>query len=158
MSIVGLAKNQKTKENIGKLLDIFSGILTVAQLSPVGNQYFSMGSALTKKVGGILKDTPKKTQEEIKKQLDQMLKEAKQELAALGCSHRWDSQTVGALLVKLSATRNEMLIDIPTFQPCLDIQEDIDYLWRVYLGPELVSMISSVFGSPGIGIKVGSSS
>ena len=68
--------------------------------------------------------------------LDQMLKEAKQELAALGCSHRWDSQTVGALLVKLSATRNEMLIDVPTFEPCLDIQEDIDYLWRVYLGPE----------------------
>lgn len=68
--------------------------------------------------------------------LDQILKEAKQELAALGCSHRWDSQTVGALLVKLSATRNEMLIDVPTFEPCLDIQEDIDYLWRVYLGPE----------------------
>ena len=68
--------------------------------------------------------------------LDQMLKEAKQELAALGCSHRWDSQTVGALLVKLSATRNEMLIDVPTFEPCLGIQEDIDYLWRVYLGPE----------------------
>jgi len=68
--------------------------------------------------------------------LDQMLKEAKPELAALGCLHRWESQTVGALLVKLSATRNEMLIDIPTFQPCLDIQEDSDYLWRVYVGPE----------------------
>lgn len=75
IAIVGLDKNQTTKENIGKLLDIFSGILTVAQLSPVGNQYFSMGSALTKKVSGVLKDTPKKTQEEIKKQLDQMLKE-----------------------------------------------------------------------------------
>jgi len=75
ISIVGLDKNQKTKENIGKLLDIFSGILTVAQLSPVGNQYFSMGSALTKKVRGMLKDTPKKTQEEIKKKLGQMLKE-----------------------------------------------------------------------------------
>ena len=72
MSIVGLGNNQKTAENIGKLLDIFSGILTVAQLSPVGNQYFSMGSALTKKVSGMLKETPKKTQEEIKKQLDRM--------------------------------------------------------------------------------------
>lgn len=74
MSIIGLDKNQKTKENIGKLLDIFSGILTVAQLSPIGNQYFSMGSALTKKASGMLKDIPKKTQEEIKRQLDQMLK------------------------------------------------------------------------------------
>lgn len=74
MSIIGLDKKQKAKENIGKLLDIFSGILTVAQLSPVGNQYFEMGSALTKKVSGILKDTPRKTQEEIKRQLDQMLK------------------------------------------------------------------------------------
>ena len=65
-----------------------------------------------------------------------MLKQAKQELDALGCYHRWNSQTVGAFLVKLSATRNEMLIDVPTSEPCLDIQEDIDYLWRVYLGPE----------------------
>ncbi len=75
VSILGEDKNQHTKENIGKLLDIFSGILTIAQLSPVGNQYFSMGSALTKKASGMLKDTPQKTQEEIKKQLDQMLKE-----------------------------------------------------------------------------------
>lgn len=73
ISIVGVEKNKQTKENIGKLLDIFSGILTVAQLSPVGNQYFSMGSALTNKLKGMLKDTPKKTQEEIKKQLDGLL-------------------------------------------------------------------------------------
>lgn len=74
LSIIGVDKNKTTKANIGKLLDIFSGILTIAQLSPIGNQYFSMGSALTKKAGGILKDTPNKTQEEIKKQLDNMLK------------------------------------------------------------------------------------
>jgi predicted KAP-like P-loop ATPase len=75
ISIIGLDKKQKAKENIGKLLDIFSGILTVGKLSPVGNQYFEMGSALTKKVSGILKDTAKKTQEEIKRQLDQMLQD-----------------------------------------------------------------------------------
>lgn len=75
MSIMGVDKKQKAKENIIQLLDIFSGILTVAQLSPIGNQFFRMGSALTDKVSGVLKDTPKKTQEEIKRQLDQMLKE-----------------------------------------------------------------------------------
>jgi predicted KAP-like P-loop ATPase len=74
MSIVGVDKDKQAKENIGKLLDIFSGILAVGQLSPVGNQYFSMGSALTRKASGMLKDTPKRTQEEIKKQLDDMLK------------------------------------------------------------------------------------
>ena len=75
LSIIGVDKNKTTKANIGKLLDIFSGILTIAQLSPIGNQYFSMGSALTKKAGGMLKDTPSKTQEEIKKQLDKILEE-----------------------------------------------------------------------------------
>lgn len=74
MSIIGVDKNQKVKENIGKLLDIFSGILTVGQLSPVGNQYFPMASALTEKASGALKGIPKKTQEEIKRELDQMLK------------------------------------------------------------------------------------
>ncbi len=74
MSIIGVDKNQKVKENIGKLLDIFSGILTVGQLSPVGNQYFPMASALTEKASGALKGIPKKTQEAIKRELDQMLK------------------------------------------------------------------------------------
>lgn len=73
-SIMGLDRKRRAKEDIAKLLDIFAGILTVAELSPVGNQYFRMGSALTQKVSGILKDTPKKTQEEIKRQLEQMLK------------------------------------------------------------------------------------
>jgi len=74
-SILGLDKGQKNKEKIGKLLDIFTVILTVAELSPIGNQLIKMSSALTKELSGMLKDTRKKTLEEIKRQLDQMLKD-----------------------------------------------------------------------------------
>ena len=75
VSILRLDRRQKTKEKIGKLLDIFAVILTVAELSPIGNQWIKMGSAVTKEVSGMLEDTRKKTLEEIKRELDQMLKD-----------------------------------------------------------------------------------
>ena len=38
--------------------------------------------------------------------------------------------------MKLSATESSLLVDLPTFQPCLDLCEDIVYVWRVFLGPK----------------------
>jgi len=73
-SIFGLDRKQKAKENLGKLLDIFTVILTVAELSPIGNKWVSMGSAATREVRGMLKDSRNKTHEEIKRELDKMLK------------------------------------------------------------------------------------
>lgn len=56
-----------------KLLDIFSGILMVSTLSPVGSQYFAVGAEAVKKASGIIKNTRTKSLVEIKSQLDKEL-------------------------------------------------------------------------------------
>jgi predicted KAP-like P-loop ATPase len=61
------------KDNTIKLLDIFSGILAIGQLSPIGNQYFALGKEVTKYLSGTLKDIKNKSLSEVKKQLDDLL-------------------------------------------------------------------------------------
>ena len=64
------------------------------------------------------------------------MKEAKKELDKAGFPYWWDSERVGALIVKLSADESEIHKSVPAFQPCLDLHGDIDYVWRVFLGPK----------------------
>ena len=65
-------------------------------------------------------------------ELERLITEAKRILKNL---YWWDSERVGALMVALSA--NEAGYgSVPTFQPTCAWHADIDYLWRVYLGPD----------------------
>ena len=66
-----------------KLLDIFSGILTVSTLSPVGSQYFAVGAEAVKKAGRVIKDNRTKSLVEIKKQLDKELSKAAKRIFVL---------------------------------------------------------------------------
>ena len=69
-------------------------------------------------------------------ELERKLKETEEELKKAGYPYWWDSERVGALIVKLSPSADELHGGVPTFQPCLDLHGDIEYLWRIFLGPE----------------------
>jgi len=69
-------------------------------------------------------------------ELERILKTVKQELDQAGYSYWWDSERVAALMVKLSADDSEFYKGVPRFQPCLNLHIDINYLWRVFLGPK----------------------
>ena len=69
-------------------------------------------------------------------ELEHKLDQARAELDEAGHPDWWNSQTVGALIVKLSANEDVWLKNVPGFQPCLSQDADAKYLWRVYLGPE----------------------
>lgn len=66
-------------------------------------------------------------------ELTQKLAEVKAILGKRGHSYWWDSERVGALLIALS---NDTPERIPRFQPCLQIHGDIDFIWRIFLGPK----------------------
>ena len=68
-------------------------------------------------------------------ELERILKAARQELHTAGYPYWWDSERVGALMIKLSAD-SDVYGGVPRFKPCLNLHGDIDYLWRVFLGPE----------------------
>ena len=74
-SLFGLDKRQKAKKYIGKLLDIFVLCLEVAEWSPMGNPLVKMGLAVTKEARETLKGASNKTLEEIKRELNQKLKD-----------------------------------------------------------------------------------
>jgi hypothetical protein len=65
--------------------------------------------------------------------LEELLQQAKEALEQAGHIHWWDSERVGALIVKLSIAEDELKPGVPTFQPCNRLHGDIDYLWRVFL-------------------------
>jgi predicted KAP-like P-loop ATPase len=71
------------KDNTIKLLDIFSGILAIGQLSPIGNQYFALGKEVTKYLSGTLKDIKNKSLPEVKKQLDDLLSQTTKRIYVL---------------------------------------------------------------------------
>ena len=68
--------------------------------------------------------------------LEDLLTQVKKALDQAGYPYWWDSGRVGALIVKLSADEDELKKGVPAFQPCFELHGDIEYLWRVYLGPE----------------------
>ena len=65
-------------------------------------------------------------------ELERLLKEVKAHLEKVGRSYWWDSGRVGALMVLFSGG-SESSYGVPDFQPSLELQEDIEYLWRIYL-------------------------
>ena len=69
-------------------------------------------------------------------ELERILSQVKEELAKVGYPYWWDGDRVGALMVKLSADDTEYYKSVPRFQPCLELHVDIEYLWRVFLGPK----------------------
>ena len=66
-------------------------------------------------------------------ELERLLEEVKAYLDRIGRSYWWDSQRVGALMVLFSGDR-ESSCGTPSFQPCVELHGDIEYLWRIYLG------------------------
>lgn len=68
--------------------------------------------------------------------LEQMLKQAKAELAETGSPFCWDARRVSALIVSLSVEEDRAYSRVPYFQPCLEVHKNISYLWRVFLGPD----------------------
>ena len=68
-------------------------------------------------------------------ELERILDQAKVTLEQAGYAYWWDGERVGALMVKLSADDTEYYQSVPRFQPCLKPHIDIEYLWRVFLGP-----------------------
>jgi len=89
-----------------KLLDIFSGILMVSTLSPVGSQYFAVGAEAVKKASGIIKNTRTKSLVEIKRQLDKELsKTAKRIFILIDDIDRLDEKAARLLfrMIRLNA-------------------------------------------------------
>jgi hypothetical protein len=68
--------------------------------------------------------------------LEELLNRVKAALDKAGYPYWWDSERVGALMVKLSSDEDEAKKGVPAFQPCLELHQDIEYLWRILLGPE----------------------
>ena len=68
-------------------------------------------------------------------ELERKLEKARWVLEKLNSPSWWDSERVGALMVALSANES-VYSPMPTFQPTCTWHTDIDYLWRVYLGPD----------------------
>ena len=66
-------------------------------------------------------------------ELERTMREARRILEETARRYWWDSERVGALFVALSTKENS---PVPTFQPTYAWHSDIEYLWRVYLGPD----------------------
>lgn len=89
-----------------KLLDIFSGILMVGTLSPVGSQFFAVGAGAVKKAGGVIKGNRTKSLVEIKRRLDKELsKTAKRIFILIDDIDRLDEEAARLLfrMIRLNA-------------------------------------------------------
>jgi hypothetical protein len=70
-------------------------------------------------------------------ELEHQLRRAKTTLVRQKLRYWWDSERVGALIVKQSVAQDGVNKGVPRFHPGLELHGDIDYLWRVFLGPEV---------------------
>lgn len=68
--------------------------------------------------------------------LEQSIEQAKKALQDAGKTYWWDSERIGALIISQSVDERSDYGAVPFFQPCCSKHKDINYLWRVYLGPE----------------------
>jgi len=72
--------------------------------------------------------------------LPKMLDRTFELLKGAGYPYWWDDERVTATLIKLDGQdyeeKEEGRGGIPVFQPCSSLHGDIEYLWRVYLGPK----------------------
>ncbi len=69
-------------------------------------------------------------------ELENRLDQVNWSLERVGHPDWWDGGHVSALLVKLSSPWYLFRLGVPGFQPCLELGGDIEYLWRVFLGPD----------------------
>lgn len=68
-------------------------------------------------------------------ELERKLAEARLVLEKLNKRFWWDGERVGALMVAHSANEGAYS-PMPSFRPTFTWYTGIDYLWRVYLGPD----------------------
>ncbi|MFC1993058.1 P-loop NTPase fold protein [Chloroflexota bacterium] len=73
VAVIGADQSRKIKDNVIALLDVFSGILAVGQLSPIGNQYFGMGEKIVKNISGTLENKKDISLDKLKKELNDEL-------------------------------------------------------------------------------------
>jgi predicted KAP-like P-loop ATPase len=106
VAIEGRQKFNVDSRKIAQLLDIFSGILMVGTLSPVGSQYFAVSAQATSKVSTVIKNNVTKSLVEIKKQLDiELSKTAKRIFILIDDIDRLDEKAARLLfrMIRLNA-------------------------------------------------------
>jgi predicted KAP-like P-loop ATPase len=94
------------KDKTIKLLNLFSGILSVGTLSPVGSQYFSKGTEVTNRISATIKEAADSSIDEIKKELDELLfKTARRIFILIDDIDRLDQQSAELLfrMIRLNA-------------------------------------------------------
>jgi len=74
-AIAGEDKLEKWKSRASILFEVLGGVLTVGQLSPIGNQYFATGANVSRDIGKTISTTRRKPLEEIKNELNGLLSE-----------------------------------------------------------------------------------
>ncbi len=96
----------KLTDRTVKLLNVFSGVLSVGQLSPVGSQYFALGAEAASKISATINESKDKSVAEIKGQLDELLcKTAKRIFILIDDIDRLDQDSMKLLfrMIRLNA-------------------------------------------------------
>lgn len=97
--------NELTNKTV-KLLNVFSGILSVGGFSPVGSQYFSLGAEAAGRASATIRESQNKSLAEIKGELDGLLfKTAKRIFILIDDIDRLDQDSVKLLfrMIRLNA-------------------------------------------------------
>ena len=130
VAVQGKQATTKLRDNTIKLLDVFSGILTVGRLSPFGSQYFALGVEATKKIGGTLKEYKNKSLIKVKEALEEQLSEtAKRIFILIDDIDRLDQHAVKLLfrMIRLNAdfknTTYLLAFDPQIVEDLLDIEQ-----------------------------------
>lgn len=130
VAVLGKQTITKLRDSLIKLLNVFSGILTVGQLSPVGNQYFALGVEATKKLSGTLKETMNKSLIKVKEELEEQLsKTAKRIFILIDDIDRLDQHAMKLLfrMIRLNAdfknTTYLLAFDPKIVEDLLDIEQ-----------------------------------
>lgn len=130
VAVQGKQTIAKLRDSTIKLLDVFSGILTVGQLSPVGNQYFALGIEATKKISGTLKEARNKSLVKVKEELEEQLsKTAKRVFILIDDVDRLDQDAMKLLfrMIRLNAdfknTTYLLAFDPKIVEDLLDIEQ-----------------------------------
>ena len=67
-------------------------------------------------------------------QLERKMSEAQAFMEKHGFPWWWDGQMVAGVVIVLSAMEGQ-LGRVPTFQPCIAFHPDVEYVWKVFVGP-----------------------
>lgn len=106
VAVLGKEVVNRLTDRTVKLLNVFSGVLSVGQLSPIGNQYFALGAEAVSRISATIKESKDKSVAEIKSQLDELLcKTAKRIFILIDDIDRLDQDSVKLLfrMIRLNA-------------------------------------------------------